>query len=179
MSWLAYPINEPAFAHLTGWLKPFAVHIVTGGTAFQSAIAHWDGQSFWYGQNDYQADPTPEHELQTALQTAVAPNELRFKGLTPEMRIAYQIASQTAESFAANREEMALRRALEKGGGQLQKFSDQGDYWQVQWTTSTGEQHTSAITKNLTVISAGYCLDGRDRDFDLSALVGVTEKRYD
>ena len=38
--------------------------------------------------------------------------------------------------------------------------------------------HTSLIRKNdLTVVSAGICLDDQDEDFDLMALVGVMEQR--
>jgi hypothetical protein len=46
----------------------------------------------------------------------------------------------------------------------------------VEWTTSEGLRHTSAVTKtDLTVVSSGICLSGRDRDFDLLSLVGVVE----
>lgn len=55
------------------------------------------------------------------------------------------------------------------GGGELQQFHDRGDYWTVDWTTTDGVRHSSAIAKSeLTVISSGICLSGRDRDFDLT-----------
>jgi hypothetical protein len=71
-----------------------------------------------------------------------------------------------------------LRRALTLGGGELRTANDRGDYWLVEWTTASGARHTSAIAKgDLTVVSSGICLSGRDRDFDLSSLVGVIERR--
>jgi len=96
--------------------------------------------------------------------------------LTPELRTAYQLASQQAAGFKAYYNERRLRGALAMGGGELEAFQDRGDYWLVEWTTRQGENHTSAIAKkDLTVISAGICLDERDRDFDLQSLVGVVE----
>ncbi|MBD1924004.1 hypothetical protein H6F77_23465 [Microcoleus sp. FACHB-831] len=77
-----------------------------------------------------------------------------------------------------NSDEKRLRNALQMGGGELEEFRDRGDFWQIEWTTTRGERHTSAIDKkHLTVISSGICLSGRDRDFDLQSLVGVIEAR--
>lgn len=48
----------------------------------------------------------------------------------------------------------------------------------MKWSAADGEYHSSAISKeSLTVISAGICLDGLDRDFDLQSLVGVIEQQ--
>lgn len=76
--------------------------------------------------------------------------------------------------YIEGNEEIRLREALQQGGGQLQNYRDRGDYWQVEWQTADGHLHSSAIDKNdLTVVSSGVCLSGRDRDFDLQSLVGV------
>jgi hypothetical protein len=75
-------------------------------------------------------------------------------------------------------EEGRLREALRTGGGEMRDFRDRGEYWLVEWTTADGQRHTSAIAKgDMTVISSGICLSGRDRDFDLQSLVGVIEGR--
>ncbi|MDX2232056.1 MAG: hypothetical protein NW220_20650 [Leptolyngbyaceae cyanobacterium bins.349] len=97
--------------------------------------------------------------------------------MTPEMRSLYELATQQIEEFAQpQRDEKRLRQALKLGGGELHQFQDRGDYWTVDWTTSDGVRHTSAIAKDdLTVVSSGICLSGRDRDFDLQSLVGVME----
>ena len=76
--------------------------------------------------------------------------------------------------YTGNNDAHRLQEALQQGGGQLQNYRDRGDYWQVEWQTVDGEFHSSAIDKNdLTVVSSGVCLSGRDRDFDLQSLVGV------
>lgn len=95
------------------------------------------------------------------------------------MRSLYELVAQRTEGFAQpQRDEKRLLLALKLGGGVLHQFQDRGDYWTLDWTTTDGTRHTSAIAKDdLTVISSGICLSGRDRDFDLQSLVGVMEHR--
>ncbi|MBE9010595.1 hypothetical protein IQ250_10290, partial [Pseudanabaenaceae cyanobacterium LEGE 13415] len=102
---------------------------------------------------------------------------LKFKGMTPEQRSLYELVAQRTEGFPEP-DEKRLQQALKLGGGELQQFHDRGNYWTVDWTTADGTGHTSAITKDdLTVVSSGICLSGRDRDFDLQSLVGVIEQQ--
>jgi hypothetical protein len=99
--------------------------------------------------------------------------------MTPEMRSLYELVTGRMEGFAQpQRDEKQLRQALQLGGGALQSFQDRGDYWTVNWTTADGMRHTSGILKtDLTVMSSGICLSGRDRDFDLQSLIGVIENQ--
>jgi hypothetical protein len=181
-TWLAYPVNESDMQQRMGTLKPVPVYLVTEGAKFESIIARWDSQSFWFEEVDRRADPMPVESLKEALKQIIPPEKLSFKGMTPEMQIVYQLVAQQTQEFSAQmqqkREEMRLQKALEMGGGTLQQFQDRQDYWLVEWTTLDGEFHSSAIAKNdLTVISAGICLSGLDQTFDLQSLVGVVEGR--
>jgi len=98
--------------------------------------------------------------------------------MTPEIKTLYDLVTQKTEGFPQQADEKRLKKALKLGGGNLQEFQDRGEYWTVHWTTTDGEEHTSAIAKNdLTVVSSGICLSGRDHDFDLQSLVGVIEHR--
>jgi hypothetical protein len=155
------------------------VHLVTEGIAFEQILACWNGNSCWFEEVDCRADPAIAETLQSNLKQLVPVEDLQFKGITPEMRSLYELATQQIEEFAQpQRDENRLRQALKLGGGELHQFQDRGEYWTVDWTTSDGTRHTSAIAKNdLTVVSSGICLSGRDRDFDLQSLVGVTEHR--
>jgi hypothetical protein len=179
-SWLAYPVNESDARQRWGAARPLAVHLVTEGVQFEPVVARWDGSAWWFEEVDRRADPLAGEQLREALRRVTPPEEVRFKGITPEMRVAYDLAAQQAKEFFAmiqrRRDEARLRGALRVGAGELREFRDRGDYWLVEWTTRDGERHTSAITKNdLTVMSAGICLSGRDRDFDLQSIVGVVE----
>ena len=206
-TWLAYPANESDFEQRFGAARPALIHLVSEGEAFEQVLARADGSAFWFEAVDRRSDPLAGDALREALKAQVAPGALRFKGMTHEMRVAYELArqplgdlieeharkrrrvrppgaqeGQAAPNFAteAERDQWRLREALRVGGGDLQGFTDRGDYWVVEWTTRGGHRHTSAIGKEgLTVISSGICLSGRDRDFDLQSLVGVIEGDLD
>ncbi|MEG4804000.1 hypothetical protein QUB63_07105 [Microcoleus sp. ARI1-B5] len=178
-TWLAYPVNESDAKQRTGVAKPVPVHLVTEGSQFEQIVGRWDGNCLWFEEIDRRADPLLSEELKAALKKLILPQEVRFKGMTPEMRSVYELACRNIKDFDPKvRDEQRLQRALKMGGGKLRDFSDRADYWLVEWTSGSGEHHSSAIAKNdLTVMSAGICLSGLDKDFDLQSLVGVVENR--
>ncbi|MBD2295043.1 hypothetical protein H6G06_16520 [Anabaena sphaerica FACHB-251] len=178
-TWLAYPVNEADMRQRLKVVKPIALHLVTEGVVFEQIIARWDGQTCWFEEVDRRTDPEIVETLQTAVKKFTPSQELQFKGITPEIRTVYELASQRIEGFTQpQQDERRLRKALKMGGGSLNQFHDRGDYWTVDWTTADGVRHSSAIAKSdLTVISSGICLSGRDRDFDLQSLVAVMEQR--
>lgn len=178
-TWLAYPVNEVDMRQRLKVVKPIAVHLVTEGIAFEQIIARWNGQSCWFEQVDRRNDPAIVETLQSAVKLLTPTEELQFKGITPEIRTVYELATKRIEGFTQpQQDEKRLRKALRLGGGELRQFHDRGDYWTVDWTTADGVRHSSAIAKtDLTVISSGICLSGRDRDFDLQSLVGVIEQQ--
>lgn len=178
-TWLAYPVNEADMRQRWKMVKPIAVHLVTEGIVFEQIIARCHGQSCWFEDIDRRADPAIPETLQSAVKRLTPVEELQFSGMTPEIRTVYELATQRMEGFhQSQQDEKRLRKALQMGGGELQQFHDRGDYWTVDWTTADGVRHSSAIAKSeLTVISSGICLSGRDHDFDLQSLVGVMEER--
>ena len=177
-TWLGYPINEADIRQRMQVVKPLAVHLVSEGIIFDQIIARWNGQSCWFEEVDRRADPAIVETLQSAVKHLIPVEELQFKGMTPEIRTVYELATGRIQGFnQPQQDEKRLRKALQMGGGELKQFHDRGDYWTVDWTTSDGVRHSSAIAKSdLTVISSGICLSGYDRDFDLQSLVGVIEQ---
>ncbi|MBD2515847.1 hypothetical protein H6G93_12635 [Nostoc sp. FACHB-973] len=178
-TWLAYPVNEADVRQRLQVVKPIAIHLVTEGIIFDQIIARWNGQSCWFEEIDRRTDPEIVETLQSAVKQLIPVEELQFKGITPEIRTLYELATRRIEGFSQpQQDEKRLRKALQIGGGTLTQFHDRGDYWTVDWTTADGVRHSSAIAKtDLTVISSGICLSGYDRDFDLQSLVGVIEQQ--
>jgi hypothetical protein len=187
-TWLTYPANESDAEQRFGSARPLLVHLVSEGAQFEQIIARSDGNAFFFEDTDRRSDPVVARTLRSELASNTQVQDLRFATLTPEMRIAYQLALQPYVPPAKRRHKdlqavpqpksdaARLSEALQTGGGNLEGFTDRGDYWTVEWISRTGEHHTSAISKeDLTVISSGICLSGMDRDFDLQSLVGVIE----
>ncbi|MBD2411681.1 hypothetical protein FACHB389_23805 [Nostoc calcicola FACHB-389] len=178
-TWLAYPVNEADVRQRLQVVKPIAIHLVTEGIIFDQIIARWNGQSCWFEEIDRRTDPEIVETLQSAVKEVIPVEELQFKGITPEIRTVYELATARIDGFAQpQQDEKRLKKALQMGGGELKQFQDRGDYWTVDWTTADGVRHSSAIAKtDLTVISSGICLSGYDRDFDLQSLVAVIEQQ--
>ncbi|MGD1699389.1 hypothetical protein [Dapis sp. BLCC M229] len=182
LTWLAYPTNESDAQQRFACAKPVPVHLVTEGAMFEQIIARFDGVYWWFEDIDRRADPLIAEELREAFKNITLPKEVKFKGMTPEIKTVYDLVARQKKEFMKKmqyqKDEKRLREALAMGGGELQNFRDRSNYWQVEWVSGNGERHTSAINKNdLTVVSAGICLSGGDRDFDLQSLVGVVEQR--
>lgn len=183
-TWLAYTVNESDALQRLGKVKPVLVHLVTEGSDFEQIVVRFDGGNFWFQELDRKADPFLAEDLRAALKEEKLLSDLTIKGLTPEMKTVYEMAIDRRillyKKMNASTDEGRLEAALKTGGGILDDFQDRGEYWLVNWTTSNGEQHHSAIQKeNLTVMSAGICLAGEDDRFDLQSLVAVVEDRPD
>lgn len=165
-----------------GASHPVVVHLVDEARSFAAGVVRHDGANWWWERVDRRADPRIGDDLRRALHDFTAPADLQISGATPEHRQAYRILWERVmtprECEVAADDADILRQALETGGGELVGFTDRGDTWLVDWETSDGERHSSAIAKeDLTVVGAGICLSGRDREFDLESLVGVVEDR--
>ena len=173
--------------------------------AFDSIIARFDGDRFWFDELDMRCDPGAAAYLRSDLANQVAASDLRRPGLTAEQRAAYELnqweAVRLAEQLERRRQErrrQALHRAegraterergafgesdavrnrlrdnLSHAGAELIDYLERSDSFRVSYLVD-GQEFTSSVDKkDLTVQSAGICLDGTDRKFDLASLVGV------
>ena len=180
-TWQAVPANRDEFANRFGPSAGLTLRLVERGRSFETVVARWDGSNFWYDRPDRSTDPTVPAQLARELRQFTPAAALRIPGLTPEMRQAYaSLHTPDPGATLIRCSEERLKQALAQGGGQLESFSDCGDYWNTRWVTRDGYSHVSAIAKtDLTVLSAGICLSGEDQKFDLASLVGVVEAQQE
>lgn len=180
-SWLAVAANRSDARQRFGLDAPVVVRLCHGRGQFDRIIARHDGASWWFDEEDRRADPVLSAGLRedTASSTSEMPTR---KGITPELALAYRLAT-SPDPFARNvpvTDERRLGEALGQAGGHLREYRDHGEFWWVEWSGPDGRVHQSAIAKtDLTVITAGICLDGMDQDFDLQSLVGVVDGAED
>ena len=183
---LALPANRGDSRLQVEGLVP--LRLVEEVELFDTVRARFDGARFWFDELDSRTDPGSAAYLREALARAAPPAMLERPGLTAGQREAYaavfdERARQEREREQRRREretrdarasgERRLRDALEHAGAQFRDFADRGDVYRVTYTVD-GQRHTSVVSKaDLTVQTAGICLSGEDRNFDLNSLVGV------
>ncbi len=140
---------------------------------FETLIARFDGRFFWYERRDPRRNPALAAYLRQALNEKVAPDALRKPGLSAEERAAYAWVWDLLEEARRTSVEQRLADALTHAGGQLQGFIERDGAYTITYEVD-GTRHVSTVRKNdLTVLTAGICLAGQDRRFDLTSLVGV------
>jgi hypothetical protein len=156
---------------------PVEVQWVEECDLFDTVVARFDGSQFWFDRMESRADPAVAAYLRRQLAEMTEPEKLDRRGLTEGERAAYSLVfHHRAAAIAADqrhRGELRLKAALAQAGASLRDFGDAGDSYRVTYNVD-GARHTSVVRKDdLTVLSAGICLSGQDRAFDLNSLVGV------
>ena len=161
------------------------LQLVEEAELFDSVVARFDGRHFWFDQLDPRADPSAAPFLRQALVNMTDPATVEQRpALSPGQRLAYLLtyrarveallaAERAKQLDERTRHENRLREALEHAGARLRDFVERGGQYTVTYDVD-GHRHVSMVRKgDLTVQTAGICLSGQDRDFDLASLVGV------
>jgi len=176
--WLAFPahLGDQRFqiqGLVSLWLPE------QGLLRFETVIARFDGSLFWYERRDPSRDPAMAGYLRDQLakrdekDLPVTPEALHKPGLSAEERAAYWLVHARLLEAERDRVELRLSEALGHAGAVLHDYTERGDVYVVRYTVD-GHHFTSTIRQeDLTVMTAGICLAGGDRHFDLASLVGV------
>ncbi len=169
--WIALPAHRNDTRFQTDGVM--RVHLVTGAEVFQKIIARFDGNHFWFQEADRRRSPAIAAYLREALIAETPPDLIRKSTLTTEEREAYRIIYKAVEEARRDHVEVRLEDALAHSGATLCSYIERDDAYTVSYSID-GQTHRSTVRKDdLTVLVAGICLDGHDRNFDLQSLVGV------
>jgi hypothetical protein len=146
---------------------------------FDTVLAAFDGRLFWYRGRDPTQDPSISAYLREQIirqdDKGLPPptDTLQKKGLSAEERAGYGYAWKALVEEKRDRNELRLRDALAHAGADLRDYSEREDMYVVRYEIN-GRTHVSTVRQDdLTVMTAGICLAGQDRYFDLTSLVGV------
>lgn len=185
--------GEPAPVHLCDPLD--------GARAFERVLVRVDGRTLWYDGPDPLSDPEQAEWLRAASARGEAPDRY-LPGLSGSQRLALLYARVRAldaehreprlrelnarrgnprereewlrEQVRAGQLEGRLRHALAKADAQLHGYSEADGGLVVEWSErGQARRYRSLVNPDLTVVSSGICLSGRDRAFDLTSLVSV------
>lgn len=189
-TWLAVPFNPADAAQRFKLPATVALRLVEGGQPFDRVIGRVEGGALWYDEPDRRGDPAHAEDLRAALSAEradpsiaeIAPGErlayaLRW-GATALGRTGQAPAQATASALARDaREAERLRLSLHLGGATLVGFERTARGMRVTWEQD-GQRNVTIVDDRLAVVSAGICLSGRDNDFDLTSIVGVTRDAH-
>jgi hypothetical protein len=143
---------------------------------FDCIDVRWDGQNFWYDKPTSGRSVKFATELRDALAQELEAEKLEISGITSEERMAYQLAFIESIELRRDQKEERLKKAIERGGAEFISYVERGNTYTVEYFVN-GARHRSVVDSDtLRVTSAGICLSGRDRDFDLQSLIGVVKQ---
>ena len=141
---------------------------------FDIVICRYDGMNIWFDQVDMNNDPAKAEYLRDSLREYRKPRELQFSGLIHEEKMAYGIRHKINEKILEEQRRNSLQGHVEHAGGKFIDSQEQSDHYLVTYEVD-GSRYTSSVSKDTRhqVITAGICLSGGDRAFDLKSLITV------
>jgi hypothetical protein len=171
LDWLGWPAHQADARFGPPALVP--VRLAEDVQPFDHVEARFDGGQAWFDRPDDRSDPGAAAYLREALREMTAPELIHRPRLTLEDRTVYRSAFDARREALRNQTEDRLRDALAHTGAELHGYVERDDGYRVEFAVGD-RRHVSVVNKaDLTVQLAGICLDGADRHFDLSSLVGV------
>lgn len=154
----------------------YPIYLVMDDTAqdFDEVICRYDGANLWYQSVELNNDQAKVDYIRRALLAAVLPKNLKYSGLRFEDKMAYAVRCEIDKKVLEKNKEYTLKKAVEHAGGIFKAFTEKGDHFSITYEVD-GERYTSTVSKNdgMQVLTAGICLSGGDKDFDLTSLVSV------
>jgi len=141
---------------------------------FDRVVCRYDGANLWYESVDPSNDPSKGGYLREMFGKYSQPKLLKYSGLTFEEKSAYSVRFTIDKKFREELQSMSIKGDVEHAGGVYHGFVEKKDHYEVTYSVD-GQRYTSFISKDpaRTVISAGICLSGGDKAFDLKSLITV------
>lgn len=175
--WFALPFStSDTRFNLSG---PVPVHLTRGAACLDTINARFDGSLFWFEAIDRRHDPAIARSLRRQLEQKVAPKEIRAPGLTPQEKLAYHLLWIHRYGQEIKDDRARIAEALSHSNATLDAFWYESDDRASVRFLVDGRLHVVDVRpSDMSVISAGICLSGRDSDFDLTSLVGVFREHH-
>lgn len=173
--WQGIPANQADTRFKIQGLVP--IQLPQEVQLFDVVSCRFDGMNVFYQEHDQRHSAKTSDYLRESLVKLLEPAKLESPGLTQEEKDAYLMALGPAlEADAEARKdhtEERIKKALTHAGAQYTSYIERDQTYTIEYNVD-GHTHRSVVDKKtLEVQSAGICLSGGDRNFDLQSLVGV------
>jgi len=152
------------------------VLLADGVQLFDEIVARGDGRNLWLEEKDSSADPTFADYLRETLVNLAPLDKLQKSGLNPFHREAYQWQLLLKEKRIGEVTMDKIQQAVRHAGGFFKSYIERHDSYTVIFAIEGGEYRATIEKSGLGVISAGICLSGEDKKFDLQSLVSVVKE---
>lgn len=173
--WLAYPADANSFKQRFGCEPALTSVLVADNVEIMDTVeTRFDGVHFWFDCIKYGGDIERKENLRNRLeQQQYTITKNLQSGLTPEEAEAFKYAVEFHKEANKSQLEKRLEREFGKTGATMDKFIERGKNVEIQWKDGR-HKFTSVLNKDdLSVVTAGICLSGGDKLFDLQSLVTV------
>lgn len=152
------------------------VLLADGVSLFDTVLVHYDPVNCWFAGIDRSTHPSFGELLRKALNKSILPEKLGIRGLIPFHRKAYQWQYFLSKEHLKEVTLETIKKAVEHGAGKFLSYIERNDSYIVTFSLDGEEFRATIMKKNFEVISAGICLSGTDRKFDLQSLTGVIKE---
>lgn len=151
----------------------FIICLVEGQAIFDEVIAANDGMHCWFVSGKRDNNHNKTLALRESLAGFIEPGSLSIPRLSARDVLLYRLALALNQGEEKDLEKLKIRSAIEMGGGQLMSYTRQAGGFAIKWIKGR-RTFDSFIAPDLSVLSAGYCLSGRDREQDLTTLASLS-----
>jgi hypothetical protein len=169
--WLGVPSNaSDTRFNISGHVP---IRLASEVQLFETVLTRFDGTHCWFDETDSASNLRNAAYLRKSFSEELEIGKIESPGLTKEEREAYASALIREIENKRDHTEEQIKAAIERAGAKYRSYVERTDTFTVEFTVD-GETHRSVVKKgNLEVESAGICLSGGDKSFDLQSLVGV------
>lgn len=144
---------------------------------FETVTVRFDGANFIFERRVPRSAKIAS-TLRTALANKVEPKKLDVSGISKFERIAYSFVWELEKQKELQSTEGRIKAAVQRGGGIYQGYRRVAGNITVTYAIE-GEVFQSTVSENLSVVSAGICLNSTDRQYDLQSLMSVIKEGKD
>jgi len=152
------------------------VLLADGVSLFDTVLTYHDSVNCWFAEIDRATDIISAEYLREALNKSILPDKLGIRGVIPYQRKAYQWQFFLSKEHLKEVTLETIKKAVEHGSGKFLSYIERRDSYVVTFSLDGEEFKSTVMKKNFEVVSAGICLSGGDRKFDLQSLTGVIKE---
>jgi len=149
-------------------------------STFDTINCRFDGAAFWFEGADRRRDPAVARTLRQALESKTDPDNVHCRGMTPQELLAYKILYLRRYHVELPPDDRSrIAEALRHAGATLDSFSYDSDHQTtatVRFVMGDRVHVVNIATSDMSLVSAGVCLSGKENDFDLTSVVTVLKE---